>query len=630
MFEIDEEVAPEEVQPESSRVEAAAAAAVLEAASPDADLDEGPLSSGSFKPASISASLSAGGSLSALAAAELEPERSEQKWDSPNFDPSSLRVEDYMGRASASDASSRMPMAAAAAAADRSPRRKEDRSKAKLTMGDAEARLSGLLAPHAPSHRQLWTEGDSKKIQKYALNEVDDVKWAAWKDRVLAKEADAVEAASEDGSSTSGRSSKTPPVGSILIRGSSGVGFSSIIHDGSSGFDREPKTSLPYNERMMVPSLKKATRRVVSNRVPTAVAPSLPTIKDEIEAQSTSAKSSVGAKIAAIAKDSVRRGNDSALPGSVSQKGFVTASDPPTPSAQGANQAPGADPQASGATAPPPAVLAGIHAPASSSRLSPRLGGSPRPQYVPPPPPTSSNLVLVPDPKEVPAPLILFDGAADKSFATKEKDDHPDGYDMAKMVKFMHRLQMLKLNKRTGWIHHRVKQPESICDHMYRVAVLAMLCPGEDVDIGRCVMMALIHDLAEAEVGDLTPLDNVPKEEKLLRERNAIDYFVHDLLDSSPAALRIEALWQEYEDRETKESKLVKDLDRFELCLQAVEYERRDNILDLQPFFRSSINLITHPSQRQWAKQLAKERQEMWAERGQKYEQTFVSEDVIG
>lgn len=163
---------------------------------------------------------------------------------------------------------------------------------------------------------------------------------------------------------------------------------------------------------------------------------------------------------------------------------------------------------------------------------------------------------------------------------------------------------------------------------MYRMAILALLCPADDVDIGKCVMLALVHDLAEAEVGDLTPLDGVSKEEKVRRESEAIEYFVHDLLESSPAALRIEKLWHEYEDRQTKESKLVKDLDRFELCLQAVEYERKDEITDLQPFFRSSINQITHPRQRLWAKQLAIERQDMWASRGRGYEQTFTSADI--
>lgn len=38
-------------------------------------------------------------------------------------------------------------------------------------------------------------------------------------------------------------------------------------------------------------------------------------------------------------------------------------------------------------------------------------------------------------------------------------------------------------------------------------------------------------------------------------------------------SLRVMALWEEYEARETPESKFVKDLDLFELATQAVEYE---------------------------------------------------------
>jgi len=41
----------------------------------------------------------------------------------------------------------------------------------------------------------------------------------------------------------------------------------------------------------------------------------------------------------------------------------------------------------------------------------------------------------------------------------------------------------------------------------------------------------------------------------------------------SIAALRLKSLWDEYEARETPESKFVKDLDLYELCQQAVEYE---------------------------------------------------------
>jgi putative hydrolase of HD superfamily len=47
---------------------------------------------------------------------------------------------------------------------------------------------------------------------------------------------------------------------------------------------------------------------------------------------------------------------------------------------------------------------------------------------------------------------------------------------------------------------------------MYRMGIITMLCPPElDINRDRCVKMALIHDMAEALVGDITPPDNVAK-----------------------------------------------------------------------------------------------------------------------
>ena len=36
----------------------------------------------------------------------------------------------------------------------------------------------------------------------------------------------------------------------------------------------------------------------------------------------------------------------------------------------------------------------------------------------------------------------------------------------------------VQLTKRTGWVRSAVKSPESIADHMYRMAVMAMLAPS--------------------------------------------------------------------------------------------------------------------------------------------------------
>lgn len=47
---------------------------------------------------------------------------------------------------------------------------------------------------------------------------------------------------------------------------------------------------------------------------------------------------------------------------------------------------------------------------------------------------------------------------------------------------------------------------------MYRMGIICMLAPKEEgLDSGRCVKMALVHDMAEALVGDITPVDGVTK-----------------------------------------------------------------------------------------------------------------------
>jgi len=64
---------------------------------------------------------------------------------------------------------------------------------------------------------------------------------------------------------------------------------------------------------------------------------------------------------------------------------------------------------------------------------------------------------------------------------------------------FFHILERLKTQKRTGWVDHKIPNPESISDHMYRMAILAMCSSDTKLDISKCVMMALVHDLAEAQ-----------------------------------------------------------------------------------------------------------------------------------
>lgn len=78
-------------------------------------------------------------------------------------------------------------------------------------------------------------------------------------------------------------------------------------------------------------------------------------------------------------------------------------------------------------------------------------------------------------------------------------------------------------------------------------------------------------------MGDITPVEKIPAEVKFELELGAMNSFLNEMLGSegnTQARERIRSLWEEYEARETPEAKLVKDLDRLELILQASEYEK--------------------------------------------------------
>ncbi|KAF9266717.1 HD domain-containing protein [Marasmius fiardii PR-910] len=174
---------------------------------------------------------------------------------------------------------------------------------------------------------------------------------------------------------------------------------------------------------------------------------------------------------------------------------------------------------------------------------------------------------------------------------------------------FFHILERLKTQKRTGWVRNNISNAESISDHMYRMSVLALCSSDPHLDIAKCVMICVVHDLAEAQVGDIAPHEGISKAEKRRLEEEAMHNFVHEMLHNSPAAQRIEALYKEYEAGETAEARFVKDLDKFEMATQALEYERDKGFKSLQPFFDSAaLPNLRHPEVREWGKDLLDER----------------------
>ncbi|KAG0237161.1 HD domain-containing protein 2 [Actinomortierella wolfii] len=178
-------------------------------------------------------------------------------------------------------------------------------------------------------------------------------------------------------------------------------------------------------------------------------------------------------------------------------------------------------------------------------------------------------------------------------------------------LQFLHTVENLKRTKRTGWINNGIKPAESIADHMYRMSIMALLIDEKTagVDKMRCIKMAMVHDLAESLVGDITPYDGVTEEDKHTREKNAMHYLCHDLLGWTEQAQEISALWAEYEAASTPEALLVKDFDKFEMIMQALEYEKSENTT-LESFFAGTKGKFKHPMVTGWVNELEAERAE--------------------
>jgi len=142
------------------------------------------------------------------------------------------------------------------------------------------------------------------------------------------------------------------------------------------------------------------------------------------------------------------------------------------------------------------------------------------------------------------------------------------------LIDFIAEAGKLKRLPRTGWVESGVPDPESVADHSFRVALIALVLADErGLDSLKAVRMALIHDLAEAETGDLTPTQ---KDVDPAAAKRAEDAAMVRLLDKLPTAIRASNLsaWREFSEAKTEEARLVRDADKLEMVIQASEYQK--------------------------------------------------------
>tara|TARA_Y100000815_G_C13158526_1_gene430746 strand:- start:262 stop:789 length:528 start_codon:yes stop_codon:yes gene_type:complete len=153
---------------------------------------------------------------------------------------------------------------------------------------------------------------------------------------------------------------------------------------------------------------------------------------------------------------------------------------------------------------------------------------------------------------------------------------------------FFQRVLELKNIPRQGWKEKlAIDNPESVADHSYSTSVMSMILSDLDgLDSEKIIKMALLHDLSESIIGDITP-DNMLKDEKVNKENLAMKQILKNL--PNKIAVQYFELWNEYQKNSSQEAELLHDVDKLEMAFQAKFYHDKGISKEkLQTFFNTA------------------------------------------
>jgi putative hydrolase of HD superfamily len=141
---------------------------------------------------------------------------------------------------------------------------------------------------------------------------------------------------------------------------------------------------------------------------------------------------------------------------------------------------------------------------------------------------------------------------------------------LARILDVLHLAERLKHEMRHSWLANG--RQESVAEHTWRVALMViMVAPYLDqaVDIEKCLKLALLHDLAEAETGDIPVFENQQQDRKQAKYYNEQRAMLHiKSMLNNEVGRQIYELWEEYERQECYEAKFVRALDKLEVQIQ--------------------------------------------------------------
>ena len=159
---------------------------------------------------------------------------------------------------------------------------------------------------------------------------------------------------------------------------------------------------------------------------------------------------------------------------------------------------------------------------------------------------------------------------------------------------FFFQVAGLKKLPRSGWkIKVGLNNSESVAEHSYMMSVMAMVLSDlKSLNSEKVIKMSILHDWAESKIGDFMP-DEIGYDKKSELE----NYAMAEILESLPQTIQsdYQNIWDEFLVRDTPESRLVHELDKLEMALQAKIYEKDVDPERVKPFIISAVEQIIDP-----------------------------------
>jgi len=132
-------------------------------------------------------------------------------------------------------------------------------------------------------------------------------------------------------------------------------------------------------------------------------------------------------------------------------------------------------------------------------------------------------------------------------------------------IEFIVEVDKLKRVLRQTIITDKSRQ-ENSAEHSWHIALMTIIlseyAENPQIDVFRVVKMLLVHDLVEIDAGDTFCYDNHAREDQHERERQAAKR-IFNLLPKDQAR-RLQSLWEEFEARQTVNSRFANALDRLQ------------------------------------------------------------------